>query len=137
MAAAARLVGLALTLSLIFIPSTAAQCTALVRIPRTYQNNGQYQAEIDLVLVNTGSSYSAGGQSLYVSNPNYLQLISTSGWSGSGSGGSVSGTVQLGGGLANGGSVSVNMVVAGSSPQNFFPRSVSFGGRSCHIQQTR
>ena len=49
MAAAARLVGLALTLSLIFIPSTAAQCTALVRIPRTYQNNGQYQAEIDLV----------------------------------------------------------------------------------------
>ena len=49
MAAAARLVGLALTLSLNFIPSTAAQCTALVRVPRTYQSNGQYQAEIDLV----------------------------------------------------------------------------------------
>ena len=49
MAAAARVVGLALTLSLIFIPSTAAQCTALVRVPRTYQSNGQYQAEIDLV----------------------------------------------------------------------------------------
>ena len=42
-----------------------------------------------------------------------------------------------GGGLANGGTVSVSMVVAGSSPQNFFPRSVSFGGRSCYIQQTR
>ena len=49
MAAAARLVGLAMTLSLVLVPSTAAQCTALVRVPRTYQSNGQHEAEIDLV----------------------------------------------------------------------------------------
>ena len=60
MAARARLVGLALTLSLVYIPSTAAQCTALVRIPRTYQSNGQYQAEIDLVRTQTLGSLHNG-----------------------------------------------------------------------------
>ena len=39
--------------------------------------------------------------------------------------------------LAPAGALTLSAVVAGSSQMNFFPRSVTFGGRPCHIQQTR
>ena len=39
--------------------------------------------------------------------------------------------------LASSGSITLSAVIAGSSPQNYFPRSISFGGRQCYVQQMR
>ncbi|CAL5222765.1 g5177 [Coccomyxa viridis] len=124
-----------IAVGLMIVPSTIAQegCTVTVTIPVTGAS-----ATIRMAVVNTGAPYSAGSQSFTMSNPNYQTVISTSGWSPQGtSNGVVSGNVELAQPLATSGSMMLSATIAGSSPQNYFPRSVSFGGRQCHIQQMR
>ncbi|BDA41282.1 hypothetical protein COCOBI_02-0620 [Coccomyxa sp. Obi] len=112
-------------------------CVALTLIPNTWAAGNNYSASMNLNLDNSGSEdWPPGTYNLTITNPNMLDMKQTWGWDfTSAAHGTASGTITVKDSVAPSAQVNIGAVVAGSSPQNFYPTEITLDGGKCKLQQ--